>query len=494
MKYQIPKEVSRITDALKNAGFEAYLVGGCVRDMILGRKPQDWDVTTNATPEEIQGFFENTFYENEYGTVGVVNEGIEDPTLKVVEVTPYRKESGYTNKRHPDVVTFGVTLEEDLSRRDFTVNAIAYDPSDSKGHPKGHFVDPHKGQKDIKDKIIKTVGKPADRFGEDALRILRAVRLASELRFEIEPGSRETIKKMAQNLAEISRERIRDEFVKIIMSDKPMFGMLLAYDLGLTTHIAPALAEGVHVKQNQAHAYVVFEHLMRTLQASADKKLALEVRLAALFHDIAKPHTKAWNEKKEDWSFHGHQVVGAKITAKTLENLRFSRETIEKTVKLVRWHMFFSDTEQITHSAVRRLIKSVGVENVWDLMELRKCDRIGTGRPKESPYRLRKYQAMIEEVMRDPTTVGMLKIDGVRLMEVTREKPGPRIGWILHALLEEVLDDPSKNTLEYMENRATELSVLSDKELQTLGEAGKEKKEEVEETETKKIRGKYGVE
>jgi hypothetical protein len=215
--------------------------------------------------------------------------------------------------------------------------------------------------------------------------------------------------------------------------------------------------------------------------------------LAALFHDVGKPKARRWSEERGDWTFHGHDVVGARIAKRALEELHFSRETIEKVEKLIRWHMFFSDPDKVTLSAVRRIIANVSRENIEDLIKLRICDRIGTGRPKEQPFRLRKYQAMIDQALRDPISVSMLALDGRGLMELTSEKPGPRIGWTLHALLEEVLDDPKRNTKEYLEKRAKEFSKLSDKDLEALGREGKEKKAEAEEEDLKKINEKYFV-
>jgi hypothetical protein len=211
-------------------------------------------------------------------------------------------------------------------------------------------------------------------------------------------------------------------------------------------------------------------------------------------HDIGKPKSRRRSEEKGDWTFHGHEVIGAKMAKKLLENLKFSRETTEKVVSLVRWHMFFSDPEKITLSAVRRIVRNVGKEHIWDLINLRICDRIGTGRPKEQPFRLRKYQSMIEQAMRDPISVGMLALDGKKLMDVTREKPGPRLGWMLHALLEEVLEDPTLNTFETLEKRALELAKLPDEALRAAGEAGKERKEEEEGAAVKDIQKKYFVE
>lgn len=491
--FAVPHEVSRVTERLKMAGFKAYLVGGCVRDLLLGRKPRDWDVTTNAEPKEIASIFENTFYENEYGTVGVVND-TGDETLKVVEVTPHRIEDVYSDSRRPDSVMFSDKLEDDLKRRDFTINAIALAiEAGAGGISKGELLDPHGGETDLSHKLIRTVGNPEERFSEDGLRPLRALRLATELGFDIETETLTAIKKTAKILTKISKERVRDEFEKIIASDKPMRGLILLKETGLMTYVVPYLAKGIDVKQNKAHAYDVFEHTLRTVQHSADRGFPIEVRLSALFHDIAKPDTRRWSEEKRDWTFYGHDVVGARIATKALSAMHFPTRTIEKVAKLVRWHMFFSDTEKITHSAVRRVVSKVGKENIWDLMNLRVADRIGTGRPKENPYRLRKYKAMIEEVLRQPISVGMLAINGSRVMELTGLPPGPKIGYILHALLEEVLDEPDRNTKEYLEKRTMELSVISDDELSAIGEKAKHSKERAEDRELEKIRREYRV-
>jgi len=485
----IPPEVSRITETLKNAGFEAYLVGGCSRDLLLKRQPKDWDVTTNATPEQIIALFEDTFYENSYGTVGVKNE-TEDETLKVVEVTPYRLEAGYSDFRRPDSVTFSKTLDEDLKRRDFTINAIALDIKDDKTEV---IVDLFGGKDDLHSKTLRTVGDPNDRFGEDALRILRAVRLATELGFTINKETEEAIKTNAGLLEKIAKERIREEFNRIIMSKEPMKGLIMAQTLDILKFIAPELEKAVGVEQNQAHSYDVWEHLLRSLQHAADKEWPLDIRLAALFHDISKPETRRFSHETKQWTFYGHEVVGSRVTKRILENLRYSNKIIEKVTMLVRWHMFFADTEQISLSAVRRMIANVGQENIWDLMNLRICDRVGTGRPKENPYRLRKYKAMVEEALRAPVTVGMLKIDGKKIIETANTPPGPKIGHILHALLNEVLDKPDLNTEEYLAKRAQELIKIPDDELKALGEKGKETKAMEEEKNIKDIRSKYGV-
>ena len=482
----IPKEVVAVSDALEAAGFEAYLVGGCVRDMLLGKTPKDWDFTTNATPEQIQDVFPDSFYENDFGTVGVKTNSA-DPLLAVVEVTPYRLEGKYTDARRPDDVVWAKTLSEDLDRRDFSVNALAYRVSTDE------LVDEHNGTEDLKKKTLRAVGDPQKRFQEDALRMLRAVRLSAELGFAIESDTASAILENAPQLEKISKERIRDEFIRTVETSTPMQALVLAQRLGLLKYIAPDLERGIDVEQNQAHSFDVFEHNLRTMQHSADKEWSLLIRISGLFHDISKPETRKWSDEKQDWTFHGHEVVGAKVAKKILADLRFSKEFSEKVVRLVRWHMFFSDPDQITLSAVRRMIRNVGEEHIWDLLNLRICDRIGTGRPKEQPFRFRKYKSMVEEALRDPISVAMLAIDGDYMLSTMDQKPGPRIGWTLHALLEEVLDDPKKNTREQLEKRAHELFALSDTELQKLGEAGKEKQKKEEDDAIAALRAKHHV-
>lgn len=497
LESKIPKEVSHVTDTLEKAGFEAYLVGGCVRDLLMSqilngkevdREPNDWDVTTNAKPEEIMKLFTKTVYENDFGTVFVINEDVTRETLRQVEVTPYRTETKYSDFRHPDEVKFSGNIEDDLKRRDFTINAMAY------GH--GELKDIFDGLKDIKDKTVKAVGEPDDRFKEDALRMLRAVRIAVQLGFSVSYETNESILKNADLIKKISPERIRDEFIKIIMSPNPSVGVVMLQKFGLLKNIILELEEGIGCEQLGEHIYDVWGHLLHALQHSADKNWPLEVRLASLFHDIGKPRTRRFDAAKaggkRKYTFYGHEVVGARMTKKIMERLKFSRKEIELVEKLVYNHMFFSDTEQITLSAVRRIITKVGKENIWFLMDVRECDRVGM-KKKEAPYRLRKYFAMIEEALHDPISVGQLKIDGKFMMEKLGITPGPRMGWMLHALLEEILDAPEKNTKEHLSELVKSLNVLGDAELRALGERGKEKKEELEEEEVSKLHEKHGV-
>ena len=488
---KIPSLVKNISYNLIKNGFEAYFVGGCVRSLALHTKPKDWDITTNAKPEEIQKLFPHSVYENKYGTVGVIND-TNDETLKVVEVTPYRLESSYADKRRPDSVHFTSSIEEDLKRRDFTINAMAIAIPGKNGE-EYELIDLFDGQKDLEKKIIKAVGNPDNRFDEDALRILRAIRLASELDFEIESETKKAIKKHARNIKEIAQERIHDEFVKVIMSNRAKEGIEMMHELGVLKYILPEMEEGMDIEQNKAHSFTVWEHNLKSLEHAVSKKWSLEIRLAALLHDVAKPATRRWGEEKGDWTFYGHDVIGAKMTAKILSRLKFSKKSIDLISKLVRYHLFFSDTEKITLSAVRRLVRNVGPENIWELMNVRFCDRIGMGRPKESPYRLRKYESMIDEAMRAPLSVTALKINGIRIMELLKIQPGPKIGQILNILFEEVLDEPEKNTAEYLEKRAMELNALGDKELENLAKQAKDKKNELEQAEIKEIRQKWWV-
>jgi tRNA nucleotidyltransferase (CCA-adding enzyme) len=477
----IPLSVRRVGETLEKAGFEAYLVGGCVRDLLLNKTPKDWDFTTSATPDQIQALFPESFCNNDYGTVGVKNDEETDESLKVIEVTPYRSESGYSDARRPDKVTFGVSLAEDLARRDFTVNAIAYRISDQ------NTVDLYAGMTDLREKRLKAVGNPDERFAEDALRMMRAVRLATELDFMIERETMAGIVRNAPLLSKIAMERISIEFIRIIDSKNPMQGIVFLEKLSLLKYIIPELKASIGCEQGGIHAYDVYEHLLRTMQAAADKGFSTEMRLAALLHDIGKPATRRTGGKNKHYTFFGHEVVGARMTKTILNRLKYPKEASNVIERLVRWHMFFSDPDQITLSAVRRTIVRIGEDQIENLLNLRVCDRIGTGRPKEQPFRFRKYKAMVDEALRDPVSVKMLKINGNRIMELTKEKPGRKLGYILNALMEEVLVDSSKNTEGYLETKVFELLKLPEEELIKLAEAGKEKQAEEEAEALKEI-------
>lgn len=488
-KLAIPNETIQISSKLQKHGFEAFLVGGCVRDILSGKEPKDWDLTTNAKPKEIQKIFPNSFYENSFGTVGVKTES-ENPTLAVIEITPYRLEEKYTDKRHPDKVKFTDKLEDDLARRDFTINAIAL--SIKNENPKDYeIVDPFNGQKDLKHGIIRAVGDANERFNEDALRIIRAIRFVSEFNFSIEDKTKESLRNNADLLKLISKERIRDEFAKTINSDSPDVGLEIMRELGILKHVLPELEEGWGVTQNKEHIYTVWEHNIRALKHAAENKWPLKIRLSALLHDVGKPRTK--KGEGHDSTFYGHDVVGGKITAQALKRLKFPNKIIEDVAKLVRWHLFFSDTEVITLSAVKRIIRHVGEENIWNLMKVRYCDRVGMSRPKERPFRLRKYESMIEEALRSPLSVTQLTVNGEDVIKIAKIEPGPKVGYILHILLEEVIEDESLNNREYQEKRVEELNRLDEKELQKMGEYAKNVKQAIEQKEVETIRKKYFV-
>lgn len=470
-KSAVPEEVITVSKTLAEAGFDAYLVGGCVRDMMLGRVPKDWDVATDATPEEVQTLFPESVYENDFGTVGVKTES-EDERLKIVQVTTYRIEGKYTDKRHPDEVKFAADIEDDLSRRDFTVNAMAM-------NMKGDVIDPFGGACDLTDRVIRTVGAPEERFSEDALRLMRAVRFSVELDFEIEMSTRRAVVKLAGGLEAIAKERVRDELVKILMTPNAAKGIILLEELDLLRYVLPELREGIGVGQNKHHIYTVFEHNVRALDHAAREDYSLPVRMAALLHDVGKPKVKGGDGP--DSTFYQHEYVGAKMAVRMLDRLRFPREFTEQVAHLVRMHMFYYDTGVISPAGVRRFVVRVGPENIDDLLKVREADRIGSGVKKAMPYRLRHLLFMIEKVKRDPLSPKMLALRGDDLMPLLKLPQSPRVGWILNALLEEVLDDPKKNDKKYLEKRAKELNKLSDEELRELFAQAQAKKREAEE-------------
>lgn len=481
----IPKEVKSIIKKLEEAGFEAYIVGGCVRDVLTKKIPIDWDITTSAKPEQIQKIFPRSFYNNRFGTVTAVT-GSKNPALKEIQITTYRTEGKYLDKRWPEKVEFVGRLEDDLSRRDFTINAMAMDA-------KGNIFDFFNGQKDIENKIIRAVGDADQRFSEDALRMIRAIRFASQLNssdkenstWQIEKETLKAIKKHSAAIGLISVERIRDELEKIILSPRPSAGIEALKEANLLRHIIPELELGVGVSQNRHHIYTIYEHSVLSLKFCPNEKL--EARLASLFHDIAKPETK--RGAGEDATFYNHDIVGAKVAKKILRRLKFPNEIIEKTSHLIRNHMFFYNIGEVTEAGVRRLIKRVGAENLKDLIDLRIADRLGSGVPKAKPYKLRHLEYLMAKVSRHPLSVAMLKINGNDIMRLLDIKQGPIIGALLNALLAEVLEEPKLNTKKYLENRAKELAELSVEKLKEKSEKViKEKKEEVELVEKSRFR------
>lgn len=485
-KTPVPVEVAELAAELAKAGFQAYLVGGCVRDLLLGREPKDWDIATDATPEETQKLFPESVYENEFGTVGVKT-GSEDPKLKIVEITTFRTESGYSDKRHPDEVRFAKTIEEDLARRDFTMNAIAMDMA-------GGMVDPYGGAEDIKSGVIRTVGDAEERFGEDALRLMRAVRFATELGdldFKIEAETEEAIHKLSPLLKDIATERVRDELVKMMFTPRAADGIELLEEVGLLQYVLPELREGIGVGQNLHHVYTVFEHGVRALRYTAEQDYSLAVRLAALLHDIGKPRTKKGDGLHS--TFYSHEVVGARMVAKALERLRFPKNLIEQVTHLTRRHMFYYNVGDVSPAGVRRFVARVGAENIDDLLKVREADRIGSGTPKAVPYKLRHLLFMIEKVKRDPISPKMLAVRGEDVMRITGLPQSVKVGRIIAALLEEVLEDPEKNKKEYLEARTVELDKLSAKELDELYRKSQERKDELEGEAEEEMKKKHHV-
>jgi len=424
---QLPKSVKEILDRFSQKGFEIYIVGGAVRDILMRRSVNDWDFTTNATPEEILKMVTGGIYNNEFGTVFTPNpEDKERPH----EITTFRKEEGYQDFRHPDKVTWGKTLEEDLSRRDFTINALALD-SNLK------LIDLYEGEKDLKNKIIKAVRDPNQRFSEDALRMMRAIRIASELGCSIEEKTLEAINKNSGLIEKIAKERIKDELFKLLKSPYPYEGMIFLRNSGLMDEIIPELSKCFGVEQKSPgrhHIYEVGEHLLMSLKNC--KSTDPLTRFATLIHDIGKPQTY----KKLDSgtiTFYNHEMVSTKIAQNIAERLRFSNKEKEKLVTLVRWHQFTVNENQ-TDGAIRRFIKNVGTENIKDMLELRTGDRLGGG-ARETSWRLEEYKRRLLEVQKQPFSINDLKINGSDVMKTLNIKPGPKVGEILEKLFKKVV-------------------------------------------------------
>jgi len=481
---KIPEYVKNIVEKLEQAGFEAFIVGGSLRDLLMGKTPKDWDVTTNARPEKMLEIFSNGKYENVFGTVLVPIKLENGETEDVIEVTTYRSEQGYSDRRHPDKIIFEDSLEKDLSRRDFTINAMALRQLTIKNYElqinekeiiidgeKYLLVDLFGGEKDLKKKIIRAVGEPEDRFKEDALRMMRAIRLACQLNFSIEGKTERAIMKMAGGIKFVSGERIRDELVKIFESDQAYDGLMMLYEFKLLQYIIPELERGVGMDQNRHHTYTVFKHSVLSLKYTPNKKW--QVRLASLLHDIAKPQTK--RIIKGEATFYNHELVGAKVASKIMQRLKFSNADIEKVTTLIKNHMFYYNVGEVTESSVRRLIRKVGEENLADLIDLRIADRLGSGVPKAKPYKLRHLEYMMEKVRHDAVSVKMLKINGDDLMKTLKIESGPKIGAILDVLLSEVIEDQGLNNKEYLEKRSFELNKM---DLNELREKAKEKIED----------------
>lgn len=433
MKIDLPEKVIRVMKKFADSKAEIYVVGGAVRGLLTNREVQDWDFTTNLTPEEMKKIFpRNSFCNNKFGTFSIVVNKDE-----VFEVTTYRTEQGYSDSRHPDEVKWGKTLEEDLMRRDFTINAMAIDID-------GNLTDIYGGQEDLKNGLIKTVGKPDDRFGEDALRMLRAIRIAAQLKFLIEDETFESIIKNASTIQQISGERIRVELFKILATEKPGDGMKLLKNSGLLKEIMPEMLTGVDMTQKGHHIYDVWTHSIEALNNCAS--LNPITRLATLLHDVGKPVVAVG--EGETRTFHNHEVVGSRIATKIGKRLKLSNKELEQLFVLVRWHMFTSEEFQ-TDKSVRRFIRNVTPEYLDEMISLRRADRLGSG-AKETSWRWELFKKRLVEVQKQPFSIKDLKVNGLDVMKILKIKPGRKVGEVLDKLFTKVEEDPKLNKRELL--------------------------------------------
>ena len=434
MILEIPKNAETILHILENAGYEAYVVGGCVRDSILGRNPDDWDITTSAKPEQVKELFHRTVDTGlQHGTVTVLME------KEGYEVTTYRVDGEYEDGRHPKEVTFTASLEEDLKRRDFTINAMAYNPS-------GGLVDLFGGMEDIDRKIIRCVGDPLERFTEDALRIMRAVRFSAQLGFSIEEETRKALKVLAPNLKHVSAERIQVELVKLLMSPHPDY-LRTAYEAGITAEFLPEFDACMETSQNTPHhCYTVGEHILHSLcHVRADRVL----RITMLLHDIGKPVVRKTDENGRD-HFKTHGNAGEKMAGQILRRLKFDNDTIRKVTRLVKWH---DDRPEGTLKSVRRAVNRIG-EDLFPLyLEVQQADMLAQSlyRRSEKQARLDSVRDAYRQIIEEKQCVSLktLAVTGRDLIE-NGYRPGREIGEKLEKLLNLVLEDPEKNQKEIL--------------------------------------------
>ncbi len=438
---------------MNDSGYQLYLVGGAVRDHFLGKEVKDWDFTTTATPEEILKVFPNGYYNNQFGTVGIALDN-----NQIIEITTMRKESGYSDSRHPDEVQWTTDINEDLKRRDFTINAMAIKlvANNQQLLTADNVIDPFNGQKDIAEKIIRAVGDPDTRFHEDALRLLRAVRFATILDFKIHDITFQSIFHNHHLIQQISWERIRDELLKILAADDPLKGIELLQQTQLLDKILPEVSSCFGVMQEgpkHDRVYDIGHHSFQALKFCPSSDPI--VRLSALLHDVGKPDTYKI-DSTGNVTFYNHEIVGARIAKQIATRLKLSRHQIEKIYTLVRWHMFSVDEHQ-TDSAVRRIIRNIGLDNMTDMMAIREADRLGGGTANATSWRLENFKERIKQVLIKPFSVTDLKINGKDVMEILNIPPSRQVGDILDQLFEEVLADKSKNDREILIERLKEL-------------------------------------
>ena len=439
-KIVIPKAAQHIIEVLQNNGYEAYVVGGCVRDTLLGRLPKDWDITTSALPQQVKALFPRT-----------IDTGIQHGTVTIMidkegyEVTTYRIDGDYEDGRHPKEVTFTPSLLEDLKRRDFTINAMAYNDKDG-------LVDLFGGRQDLKDKRICCVGNPVERFNEDALRMMRAVRFAAQLGFTIEENTFLAIQQLVQNLKKISAERIQVELSKTLISDHPEFFKQM-YESGITTVVLPEFDACVGVPQNSRyHCYDVSEHILKVVELVPP---VLYLRLAALFHDIGKPVVRTTDELGFD-HFKNHANESCKLAKGILKRLKYDNDTSKKVLHLIKWHDCFLETKK---SALRKMISKVGLDIFPDLLILMQADAMSKHPThiEESLQNLDKVEIAYEQIVADHEclTLHDLAINGNDLKRLG-VKQGKQIGLLLNELLTEVLENPENNTKEILEAKVLE--------------------------------------
>jgi len=428
---KLPQFIQEFMDKFTQKGFQIYVVGGAVRDLLLEKTTENWDFTTSATPEQILKLFPDAYYNNTYGTVTVsMSKSV------LIEITTFRKESDYKDSRHPAKVEWAKTLEEDLGRRDFTVNAIAFDGK--------KIIDLFEGQKHLQEKLIVAVGDPDNRFKEDALRLIRAIRFASELGFLIEEKTRASIEKNSELITKISWERIRDELMKIIASDHPAEGILFLKNSGLLKYILPELDICFMIPQKSPkrhHIYDVGTHMVMALKNCPS--IDPITRLATLLHDVGKAKTFRKDEKSQLITFYNHEVVGTKLVKQIADRLKLSKKEGGKLIKLVQYHQF-TVSENITDKAVHRFIRELGKEYLKDMLDLRTGDRIGSGATPTS-WRLDLFKKRLIEVQKQPFKISDLKINGNDVMEILKIKQGPKVGQILQKIFNDVEEGRLKN-------------------------------------------------
>ena len=418
--HKIPSIVLDISQKLIRNGYQAFLVGGAIRDALLGSQAKDWDVATNATPEMIRDLFPNiTSFYLKHGTVTLVIRG------RHFEVTTFRASKG----------SIGSRLEEDLAHRDFTFNAMAYDIINNK------IVDPFGGMQDIKQKVVRAVLSPLERFSEDPLRMMRAIRFSLELGYSIEPDTLIAVKTMSQTIDKVAIERVRDELLRMLVSRKASVGLNLMRRTGILERVLPELVEGYRKRQNNFHKFTIYRHILETVD-SIERDPVL--RLSALFHDIAKPRVREKSNGR--WRFFGHAAESAELTRDIMVRLKFSTEWVTRVASLVANHMF-DYKQDLSDKAIRRFIKRTGSGNVDDLIKLRKADDLAHGWGKDFENQIEEFKKRIHAQIKKSSafTLSDLAVNGHDVMRIMGLQPGPKVGQILNQLLEAVVERPENN-------------------------------------------------